>query len=195
MRFSPALISSILIYPLRVFFSNYAGPDLKFDIDPKNSKIEIDSLNNLNKEAIQPKPRILVNRGTYTVDRVGMSNNLAEGKSPIETKGLKDSVNMVMITGQAQIMIEARHEGTMELITDMVSHFIVWSRPAICNTQGFKEFAMPLSVSDPRLSKEDREIFQTVIMVPYIMEEHWKVNDDAIKINNIYLDLKRQSSS
>lgn len=195
MRFSPSLISSILIYPLRVFFANYSGPDLKYDLDPKNSKIEIDSLNNLNKEAIQPKPRILVNRGTYNIDRVGMSNNLAEGKSPLETKGLKDNVNMVLITGQAQIMIEARHEGTMELITDMVSHFLVWSRPAICNTQGFKEFAMPMAVSDPRLSKEDREIFQTVISIPYVMEEHWKVNDDAIKINNIYMDLKRQSSS
>lgn len=191
MRFSPTLLTSLLLYPLRVFFANYAGEDLKYDIDEKTSKIEIDSLNNINKQAIQFKPRILVNRGSYTVDRVGLSNSLAEGQSPIQTKGLQNNINMVMITGQAQIMIEARSEGTLELMTDMVSHFLVWSRPAICNTQGFKEFATPLNVSDPRLAKESREIFQVLISVPYVMEEQWNVKDDALKINNIYLDIKR----
>lgn len=191
MRFSPTLLTSLIVYPLRVFFANYAGEDLKYDVDEKKSKIEIDSLNNLNKEAIQFKPRILINRGAYSIDRVGLSNNLAEGYSPLQTKGLQNNINMVMISGQAQIMVEARNEGTLELMTDMVSHFLVWSRPAICNTQGFKEFATPLTVSDPRLSKEDREIFQVLIGVPYVMEEQWNVKDDALKINNIYLDIKR----
>lgn len=191
MRFSPTLISSLLIYPIRVFFANYAGEDLKYDPDVNKSKIEIDSLNNLNKEAIQVKPRILINRGAFTVSRVGLSEDLAEGRTNTATKGLKDNINMVMITGQAQIMIEARNEGTMELITDMVSHFLVWSRPAICNSQGFKDFASPLGVSDPRLSKEDRELFQTLITIPYVMEEQWQINNDALKINNIYLDLAR----
>lgn len=189
MRFSPLLISNLLIQPIRYFFSHYAGPDLIYDTEPEKTKIEIGAYNDLHKIAIQQKPRVLVNRGNYDVGKVGLSNDLAQGKTFLQTKGLTDIANMVMINGMASITIEARQEGTVELITDMVSHFLVWTRPFICNTQGFKNFAIPLTVSAPTLGKEDTELFQTSILVPYTIEEHWNVKSDALKLNDFFLTL------
>lgn len=190
MRFSPLLISHLLIKPLQYFFSFYAGPDLAYDSDPEKTKIEIGAYNDLHKIPIQMKPRILVNRGNFEVGKVGLTDNLAEGKKLFQTKGLTDVTNMVMINGTATVTIEARQEGTLELMTDMVAHFLVWSRPFICNTQGFKNFAMPLSVSQPTLGKEDKELFQATIMIPWTMEEHWNVKSDALKLNDFFLELK-----
>ena len=191
MRFSPLLISNLIIQPLRYFFSYYAGSDLMYDSDPEKTKIEIGVYNDLHKMAIQQKPRVLVNRGNYSIDRVGLSDSMAQGKTLFQTKGLTDIANMVMINGVASITIEARQEGTLELITDMVSHFLVWSRPFLCNTQGFKNFAMPLTVSAPNLNKEDKEIFQTSILVPYTMEEQWNVKSDALKLNDFFITLSK----
>jgi hypothetical protein len=187
MRFSPLLISNLIIKPLRYFFSNYAGEDYKYDDDPTKTKIEVGSFNDLHKIPIQVKPRILVNRGSFAISHSGLSDNLAEGKTLFNTKGLQDNVYQVFISGMASITIEAREEGAVELLTDMVSHFLVWSRPFVMNTQGFKQFAMPLNISPPTLGKEDKEIFQTTLNVPYMMEEHWNVKSDALKLNEFYL--------
>lgn len=176
---------------MQYFFSFYAGSDLQYDSDPEKTKIEIGAYNDLHKIPIQVKPRILINRGNFEVGKVGLTDNLAQGKRLFETKGLTDFTNMVLINGTATITVEARQEGTIELITDMVSHFLVWSRPFICNTQGFKNFALPLSVSAPTLGKEDKELFQTTIMIPYQMEEHWNVKSDALKLNDFYLTLSK----
>jgi hypothetical protein len=190
MRFSPILVSNLIILPLRYFFSHYAGSDLKYDSDPATSKIEIGSVNDFNKIEIQAKPRVMVNRGSYSITKTGLTDSMAEGETMNETKGLRDERNMVFINGSASVMIESMNEGTGELVTDMVSHFLVWCKPFICNTQGFKDFASPLTVSDPQVGREDKEIFQTTISVPYMMEEHWNVKTDALKLKGFFLETK-----
>jgi hypothetical protein len=188
MRFSPILVSNLIIWPLRYFFSHYAGEDLKYDSNPATSKIEIGAINDFNKEELQAKPRILVNRGAYQIGKTGLTDSMASGKTNNETKGLEDKINMVFINGMATIIIESNSEGVCELVTDMVSHFLVWCRPIIMDTQGFKEFALPLSVSAPSAETEDREIFQVTLNVPYMMEEHWRVNTDALKIKGFFIE-------
>lgn len=189
MRFSPILIGHSIIAPLRYFFANYAGEDLFYDDDEKKSKIEIGSIYNYHKIPFQIKPRILVNRGSYTITGSGLSDNLTESAGISENKGLSRKTNQVFINGMASIIIESNQEGALEKITDMVTHFLVWSRPFISDSQGFKNFAMPLSVSDPVPAKEEKEIFQVTIQVPYTCEEHWMTRDDALKLNNIKFNL------
>jgi len=191
MRFSPLLISNLIVKPLRYFFSNYAGEDFLYDSDPKKTKIEIGSINDFHKIAIQEKPRILVNRGSFRYNGVGLDDNLAQGKSMFQTKGLQDKANMVLVQGEASVIVEARQEGTVELLADMVGHFLIWTRPFLCNTQGFKHFALPQTVSEPTLGKEDKEIFQVTIQVPYMMEEQWNVKSDALKLNEFFLTLTK----
>lgn len=189
MRFSPLLITNLLIWPLRYFFSHYAGDDNKYDSDPKITKIEIGAVNDFHKIPVQTKPRVIINRGNYEVRGVGLTDNLAEAETLATTKGLINRNNMVFINGMATIAIEARQDGTVELLADMVSHFIVWSRPYICNTQGFKNFGLPLGVTSATVGKEDKEIFTVTISVPYTMEEQWTVKNDGLKLNNFYTNL------
>lgn len=189
MRFSPLLITTLIEQPLRYFFANYAGENLFYSEDPDKSKIEIASISNYHKIPLQIKPRILVSRGSFDVTNTGLSDNLAYSDTVAANKGGKSLTNMVFINGMAQILIEARQEGALELVVDMVSHFIIWTRPHICNTQGFKEFGMPLNVGPLTPMKEDREIFQVAINVPYRMEEQWNVNEEKLKLNNIFVTI------
>ncbi len=189
MRFSPNFIEALLIKPLKYFFANYAPAELRFNEDEKVSLIDISSISDFNKEATQKKPRILVDRGGFMIQGVGISDNMAEKKSPFETMGLTVQKNMVLITGQAKIIVEARNRGTCELVTDMVTHFYVWSKPFLCDSQGIKNFGIPMQVSECTQGKEDTEIFQVSIGIPYVMEELWRVEDDALKLKNFYLTI------
>lgn len=182
MRFSPNFVSTLVIKPLRYFFTNYAGEKFKYSEDPAETKIDISSVNNFHKVALQDKPRILVDRGTYQISNTGLSDNMSEAKTKAETFGLENTTNMVLINGVVTITIEARQEGTCELLADMVSHFLVWSKPFICDSQGFKNFAVPMTVSSCNVTKEDTEVFQVVISSPYLMEESWQTKNDALKI-------------
>ena len=190
MRFSPNFVSTLIIKPLQYFFANYAPAAYKYSDDPKETKIDISSINNYNKIAIQEKPRILVDRGDYLITNSGLSDSMAEAKPKSISFGLDPRTNMIFVNGTSKILIEARNEGTCELIADMVSHFIVWTRPYICDSQGFKNFALPMGVSSCNPSKEDTEIFQVTIQAPYLIEELWQVSDDSIKINGFIQSLK-----
>lgn len=189
MRFSPNFIEALLIKPLWYFFANYAGDDLQYDEDEKKSKIEISSINDFHKKPVQQKPRIIVDRGSYVIDGSGLSDNLAEAPSLYATKGLNQKKNFILIRGQAKIIVEARQQGLCELVTDMVSHFYIWSKPYICNSQGIKNFGIPMMVSSCMVDKDDTEIFRVAIDVPYIFEEAWMVDEDAIKLKNFYMNL------
>ena len=191
MRFSPLLLTNLIVKPLRYFFSYYAGENLKYDSDEKVSRIEIGSVNDFNKIPLQIKPRILVNRGGFTYTHVGLTDNLLSAKASTDTKGLVDRSNMMLVQGQAMVIIESKNEGSVELLTDMATHFLVWSAPYICNTQGFKSFATPLGVGAPEVADEDREKFQVQITVPYLMEETWNINSDALKLNDFYFELAK----
>lgn len=188
-RFSPSFIESLLMKPLWYFFANYAGPTLKYDEDEKLSNIDISPISDFYKKPVQQKPRILVDRGPFQIQGSGLTDNMAEGESLYSTKGLNNRKNFVFVNGQAKIIVEARQLGACELVTDMIIHFYVWSRPFICNTQGIKNFGLPMNISQCMSDKEDTEIFRVTIDVPYIFEEAWDVNEDAIKLKNFYMNL------
>lgn len=183
MQFSPGYLSISFIEPIRYLFSKYNGTGPLYNPDPKISGLEIGSINDFHKVKVQTKPRILISRGGYQISSTGLTDNMAERKSLLETGGLNDQVKMLIISGQIQILIQARQEGTCELLTDMVQHFITWTAPFLCNTQGFKMIGMP-SVSPCTPGREDTEIFEVSIGVPWTKEEHWNVQNDALKLKD-----------
>lgn len=187
--FSPSFLTSSIVRPLRFLFKYYAEEDFKWDSDELKSKIEIDSINNFHKKAIQANPRVLISRGGYQADSTGLTDNLAESNGPYKLKGAKDDVKFILIRGMAQILIQSRQEGTCERVCEMVQHFVTWTSPYLCNTQGFKNFAFPLQVSPCTPNKEDTEIFEISIGLPWIKEEKWRITSDALKIKGIMVDL------
>lgn len=196
MRFSPLLISSVIIEPLRYFFSNYTeAQGLVWNEDEKKRSIEIGTINDFHQVPWQKKPRILVSRGGYQVSKSGLTDNMAEARGIKENLGLNERTNQVWVNGVAQITIEAEKEGVCDLITDMVSHFIVWTRPLLCDTQGFSEFGLDMQVSEAQPDREDKEKFVCRIAIPYRMEEQWTVKWDAIKIKSMIALLKPYNPS
>lgn len=191
MYFSPAYISSLIVEPLRFYFFNYAPDDLKWSADPKVSNIEIDTINNFNKIAIQTKPRILISRGGYTLSPTGLSDNLAEGSSS-RVPGNKFEKRFLLVAGQAQVLIESVNEGTCEKVLELTENFLAWSAPTIANVQGFKQFAFPLSVSPCTPSKEDVEIFQCSIGLPWRKETHFLIKEDGISFKQFLLNITTQ---
>ena len=187
MYFSPTYLSSLIIEPLRFFFANYAGPDIVWSPDPKVSTIEVDSINNFNKIGIQDKPRIMVSRGAVSIKPTGLSDNLAEGVSS-RARGTNNEIKFLLAFGQAQILIEASNEGTCEKIVELTENFLTWSAPIIANTQGFKQFALPLSVSPCTPNREDVEIFQCSIGLPWIKETQFQVTDDSLELKGFLLN-------
>jgi hypothetical protein len=195
MNFSPIMISTLVIEPLRYFFSTYGGNSkLVWDVDEKKRTMDIGHMYDFYKVPLEERPRIVVDRGGFRTNKVGLTDNLAEQKSLIETSGLKDRINMQMYSGTANLIVEARQMGTCELLADMTLHFLAWARPTICSTQGFKEFGGEVSISPCALTeKENTEKFQIQMQFPWIREEHWRNKDDGIKLKNILLNLPNQS--
>lgn len=193
MTFSPILIPALIIEPLKYFFSTYGvSSKLVWNEDEKKRSVDIDHMNNFFKVALEERPRILVDRGPFQINKVGITDNLAEQQRFKETSGLKDRINMLLYQGTATILIEARNMGTCEILADMTSHFLNWARPEICNSQGFKDFGGNVSVSSCQLTeKENTEKFQVQIQIPWIKEEHWRVRDDGVAIKNILNNLTR----
>lgn len=194
MQFSNGLIAPLIVEPLRYYFSRYPqGSNLYWDEDEKKRTLDIGEVFDFNKIPIQEKPRVVVSRGTYSIGKVGLTDNLAQQVSFKDTLGRRDVSNMVFYQGSAIIYVEARNAGTCELLADMVSHFIVWTRPTLCDSQGWKEFGLPMVVSDAQMiQNEDPNLvkFQVQIQVPWIKEEHWRVRNDgpALKaiIQNVF---------
>jgi hypothetical protein len=188
MQFNPLVVPTLILTPLRYYFSTYTSKQkLVYNDDPNLRTMDIDFTNNLNDISLGDRPRILVDRGSYQINKTGLSDNMASGKPFSETRGLEDRINFVLYEGTATLVIEARQMGVCELLTDMATHFIVWSRPLICDSQGFKEFGLPMSVSNCQLlpNSEDDEKFQVNISFPYIKEERWKVRNDGVLLKAI----------
>lgn len=181
-RFSPNFIAALIVKPLRYFFASYAGENLVYSKDMNETKIEIGSVNDFNQIKFQGKPRIIVDRGPFTIKGSGLTDSLAEAPTVGERKGLINNTNLTFISGNSAILVMAREEGVCETIVDMISHFFVWTSPMICDTQHFKSFAMPLAVSPCIVDKEDTEIFKVNISIPWQMEEPWQVRSDSLLI-------------
>lgn len=185
MNFSPEYLATLIVRPLRFLFENYASDELKWTEQPETTGIEIDTINNFNKIAIQQKPRILVSRGQYSINPVGLSDNLAEGVGIYANKGLRRSTNMFFIQGVAQVMIQARNEGTAEKILNLTQHFLAWTGPMLADAYGFKTTFVPMNISPCIPDKEDTELFYSTINLPWNKEEQWIVQSgDEIKVKN-----------
>lgn len=195
MTFSPILISTLIIEPLRYFFGTYGeGSKLIWDADEKKRTVDIGHMFDFNKIPMEERPRIIVDRGGFRTNKVGITDNLAEQSSLIKTSGLKDRINMQMYSGTANLIIEARQMGTCEMLADMTLHFLAWARPTICSTQGFKEFGGEVLVSPCALTeKENTEKFQIQMQFPWIREEQWRVRDDGIALKNLLLNISNQN--
>lgn len=189
MQFYNGIIAPLIIEPLRYHFSTYTREtNLYWDPDEKLRTMDIGESFDFNKVALQEKPRIIVTRGAYSISKVGLTDNLAEAKPMSQTGGLKDYINMLTYQGSATITIEARNKGTCELLTDMTSHFIAWTRPALCDSQGWKEFGLPMAVSDiAATTDEDPGVvrFQANISIPWMKEEHWRYQNDGVTLKSI----------
>lgn len=162
------------------------GANFFWDPDPNKRTLEISEVNDFHKVALNERPRILVDRGGYQINKTGLSDNLAYAPPMKKTQGLQVMTNFLLYSGTAIVTIEARQQGTCDLLADMATHFIAWTRPLLCNSQGFKEFGLPMMVSPcAPTSEEDDEKFQVVVQLPYIKEEEWVVRDDGIILKNV----------
>jgi hypothetical protein len=192
--FSPVDLGALILEPLRYFFNTYTDPSTFFwDADEKKRTVELEYVNNLHKITYNERPRVLVDRGPYQVGKTSITDNMSAGKSLSETFGLRDIENFIMYSGQAQVIIEAVQQGSCEIITDMVQHFLLWTKPYLCETQNFKDFAYPMGVSSCELipAEEGKEKFRTTISVPWMREERWRVRNDSIKIKNFVTNLQK----
>lgn len=189
-RITPIQVGRLILEPIRHFFAN-RDPDghLYWDPDPKKTKIDISMVNDANKELLDHGMQILVDRGEFQVNKSGLSDNMLDGKPFSETKGLQERRNILFATGQAIVIIKSRNEGNVEILTDMVFHVLQWSRPHIADVLGFKDFGLPMTVSSPRPSKPDAEVFEVQISVPYMIEDAWQTNNDALKLRDLFLNI------
>lgn len=189
-RITPIQVGRLILEPIRYFFAN-RNPDgeMWWDADPKKTKIDISMVNDATKELPDHGMQILVDRGAFRVSKTGISDNMMDGKPMSETKGLQERRNLLFAQGSATVIIKARSEGTVEILTDMVFHILQWSRPHIADIQGFKDFGLPMDVSSPRPVKPDVECFEVQISVPYMIEDAWQSNNDALKLRDLFLSI------
>lgn len=197
LQFSNGLIAPLIVSPLRYYFGIYTkdNTNIYWNEDEKERTVDIGEAYDFNKIPLQEKPRVIVTRGAYIIEKVGLTDNLVQAKPLSETRGNKDYKNMVFYRGSATILVEARNKGTCELLTDMVSHFIVWTRPMLCDSLGWKEFGLPLTVSDCQLmTGEDPNLtkFQTSIMIPWMKEEEWRYQNDGVTLKKILTSVTPQ---
>lgn len=124
--------------------------------------------------------------------RVGISDNLSEGKASNQTLGLKDNTYLNRLSGNIQVLIEARSEGLVERLTDLTEHFLSWSSPLVCDTQGFHTFGKDLTISPCTPNKEDTEIFQVSIGIPWMKEERWAMKTDGVILKQFLINLSAE---
>lgn len=187
--FSPLILYSLIRDPLVYYFSNYKPGNIQFDVDETKSDLLITSVENYTEVRAQTKPRLLIDRGPYRITSFGIGAGMAAQKGPYNNLGATDTTYRYSIDGQAQITVEARNLGTVELLTDIVSTFIAWSSPILCLTQGFKKFGMPVDISSPRPSKEDTEIFQVLVTIPWSTESLFHTYFDAVKLKAFFMSM------
>lgn len=191
-RFSTNSIVPSIIAPLRYYFSTYTGSSNLFWNEDENLRtMDISESYDDNKTPLGEKPRVIVSRGNFDIRKTGLTNNMAQsGTNPIPGAklGNLDLTNFVIYAGMASVLIEARNKGTCELLSDMVMHFIVWTRPILCDEGCWKEFGLPMNVTDcSYIPNEDPNItkFQVQLSVPWMKEELWSVRDEGPELRAV----------
>lgn len=193
MNFSIGAIAQAIIQPLRYHFAKYGqSANLMWSENDTERTIDIFEAFDGNRLPMQNRPRIVISRGSFSAGKVGLTDNMAEAKPFSQTRGNKDITNFTIYQGAATVTVEARNKGTCELIADMAAHFLLWSRPIICDAMEWKDFASPLSISDcvAEMNEDPNlNIFQVQMQVPWTKEEVWKVNTDGAELKKILLNV------
>jgi hypothetical protein len=192
LTFHAGMVAPLIVDPLRYFFANYTkeGSNLYWDPDEKLRTVDIGEAFDFNKTALQEKPRIIVARGPYAVNKIGLTDNLAEAKAFATTGGRKDFRHLLLYNGSASMLIEARNKGTCELLATMVGRFMVWSRKLLCDSQMFKDIGLPMTMSECMMQPdEDPAItkFQIQMSFPWIREELFRIQDDGVTLKKILM--------
>lgn len=186
---SPIDIGRLIQVPIKHFFEKNAPEQFRWSADAKKTKVDISMINDVNKENLDDIPQILVSRGDFSVGKNSLSDNMAEKETFGATFGLTRSTHFLIYQGTASVIIRSRNEGTAEILADMVMHVLQWSRPHICDVLGFKDFGLPMQVSDTRLSQQHTEVFEVTISIPYMKEEAWRVSNDALLLRDVFIAL------
>lgn len=192
-QFSPLALEALIVESLRYHFS--AGQTEQFklvwDRDPKISSIEINAAADFHKIALQEKPRIIVDRGSYVIQKSGLSHSMMNQHTFGMTGGLVDRQSLYFVQGAATLTIDARQKGTCEMLTELATRFIGWSAPLLCASLGYKELGMPMSVSPCQIANPegDEEMFTVNVSLPYIREDVWHTYQDGIKFKSFLLEI------
>lgn len=191
--FSIGAVAQAIIVPLRYYFSAYSSAaNFTWNPDEKLRTMDIFESQDLNRVPLGEKPRVVVSRGGFSIAGTGLSNNLSSGVSFGAQRGNQANTNMIMYQGQASVLVEARTKGACELLADMVAHFIGWTQPLLCDTQGWKQFGLPLQVSDCNIAAgEEPNVvkFQVQMNVPWLKEERWLTRTDGPELKSLLLQV------
>lgn len=187
MRFSALTLKRLLVSSLREFFASEGVPEqFRYSSELNESKIEISSINDFHKINLQVKPRIMLDRGVYTVSSSGLNDGLYESQGHMNNLGATNRTNTSFITGNSSFVIDSRQEGTCELLTDIIAHFLVWSRPFVCNALGLRSFGNPISISPCSPMREETEIFRCAVSFQYIADEYWINTRDSVILKDVF---------
>lgn len=190
--FNPPMVATVIRDTLRFLFETGAPDRLKYNREPKDSQVVIAlTLDDTTDAAEQSKPRILVDRGAFAASGIGITDSFTSGL--FDSQGVKSTRDeyMNMINGACNIKVVAYNKGTCEELAYLVATFLVWSRPMITNTLGFKNLASPLSVSPLMLDRDDKNKFIIELNVPYMTEMRWMSEELGPKLKGFLLEFNK----
>jgi hypothetical protein len=174
-------------------FYEFAGSNYAWSSDPKESKITIGTVSDVNSKAhIQAFPRVLIQRGASMCRVQFIADSLDVRRDGGPSKGGTD-IHRQDVEGSINLIIEARNEGTCEEIAEFIRKFLVWSKPLIEKTFQFQSFGSIVQIGMCEMDLEDTEKFKISINVPYIVEDRWIRSTDLTRLNHIFRDLVPQA--
>jgi len=174
--FNPSSIAPLFVDVLRYLFRTAAPDHVKYSEDPEQTRLDIRVRDD--QEPDMPpgaRPIILVDRGDYGVQPMGMDNSAADyAMSP--SHQIAATMHMAMANGMANFRIITWNFGTAELLGRLVAHFLFCTRPYLCNSQGFQQLG-GLQVSRPIRDKDDRTKWIIDMQMPYSLEMKWQAKN------------------
>ena len=187
-NFTPLTTVSMFRDSLRIWFAQNGGPDLSWDEDPKQSKIQIGTVNDpYMRDPNQKMPRILCKRGAVqqSVQFINNSEEVVTGTQQNPTKHSR-----MDIQGSLSIIIESDQEGQCEALGEAVRRFVTRNRPMFEQEFGFQRFGWQIVLSECDQDQEDKEKFKIQVQIPYIVEDRWNYTPDSILLKKIVGDVR-----
>lgn len=188
--FNAPMVASCLRDTLRFLFELSAPDRLKYNSEPKDSKIAINlSFDHHPDSDLEKRPNITVNRGGYSSRPVGVTDSMVEGYRDPKTGQLTKKSYLNLIEGQVVLRVTAWEMGVCEELAFLAQTYIMWSRPYITNSLGFKNIAAPIMVSPVAMDRDDKTKFIIEITIPYTTEMAWMDERVGVKIKGFLTDI------